>query len=934
MPLSWNEIKDRAVNFSKEWKDAFNENADGKPFLVAFFNVFGINQRKVGTFEFRVKKLDDHDGYIDMLWKGNLLIEMKSRGKDLGKAWRQANDYMQLLKQYELPRYVLLCDFARFRLIDLEGGEPLEFRLEELVNNVHLFGFVAGYFSRPSQPEDAVNIAAAELMGRLHDDMKEAGYTGHELEKYLVRLLFCLFADDTGIFEPRGIFYDYLALKTNEDGSDLGLHLAQIFQVLNTPPQNRQLTLDENLAQFPYVNGQLFAEQLLFASFNSKMRKTLIACCHLDWGRISPAIFGSMFQSVMNPVERRNLGAHYTSEKNIMKLIRPLFLDKLWEELENSRNSSYKLKALHKKIASLRFLDPACGCGNFLVITYREIRLLELAILKQLFQFDDASQTRHVNLSLVCDVDRFYGIESEEFPAQIAQVAMWLMDHQMNQQASQEFGEYYVRLPLKASAKITHGNALRTDWNDLIELLPWESHEVNPRFNYILGNPPFIGKHLQNASQKSDMELVMGGIKGAGVLDYVTAWYIKAAQYLQVNNNNDSEISYQTQVAFVSTNSISQGEQVGVLWNELFNQYKIKIHFAHRTFKWGNEARGNAAVHVVIIGFSNFDISEKRIYEYEDIKRESNEIKVKNISPYLVEGSDLLLFSRSHPINNVPEMIYGSKPVDDSNLLMDEHEKETYLNLEPSGAKFIRKMLSSHEFLHGKERYCFWLVDAHPQEIKSLPYLTERIKKVRLFREKSTKLSVREQAMIPSLFSEIRQPKDNFVLIPTHSSENRHYIPFGFFDKDIIVSNSCTALPNASFYHFGIISSLMHYTWIIYTCGRLESRIRYSNSLVYNNFPWPESPAEKQREAIEKAAQQVLDARKQFPGSSLADLYDPLTMPPALVKAHRELDRLVDLAYRRQPFPSETKRIEFLFELYDKYTAGLFPAEKKKKKVK
>jgi hypothetical protein len=930
MPLSWNEIKDRALKFTNEWNDAFNEDADAKPFLVAFFNVFGINQRKLATFEYRVKKLDEHNGYIDMLWKGNLLVEMKSRGKDLDKAYTQAMDYMQCLPQYELPKYLLLSDFVRFRLHSFEDGSITEFRLEELAANVHHFGFIAGYMKCTYKPEDPVNIEAAELMGRLHDDLKESGYSGHELEKYLVRLLFCLFADDTSIFEPRGIFEDYLQIKTNDDGSDLGMHLAQLFQVLNTPPHRRHTTLDESLAQFPYVNGQLFDEQLSFASFSSRMRSTLLSCCHLDWSLISPAIFGSMFQSVMNPVERRNLGAHYTSEKNIMKVIRPLFLDKLWGDFEAAKGIPGKLRALHKRIASLRFLDPACGCGNFLVITYREIRMLELAILRQLFKFDDASQTRNINMSLVCDVDRFYGIEYEEFPAQIAQVAMWLTDHQMNMLASQEFGEYYVRLPLKSSAKIVHGNALRTDWDNLIELLPWEVKEGNPRFNYIFGNPPFIGKQLQNVSQKSDMELVFSGVKGAGVLDYVTAWYIKAAQYLEKNNIANSP--GRTTVAFVSTNSVSQGEQVGILWNELFNRYKLKIHFAHRTFKWGNEARGNAAVHVVIIGFSNFDIADKQIYEYENINGEAQEVKVRNINPYLVEGKDFTITARTRPLNFVPEMIYGSKPVDDGNLLMTEEEKDEYLSIEKEGENFIKPILSSHEFLHGKNRFCFWLADGNPSELRGLNHLMNRIQKVKEFREKSTKTSVRMQANTPYLFSEIRQPKSNYVLIPRHSSENRRFIPFGFFDKEVIVSDSCTALPNATSFHFGIISSSMHMVWVKFICGRIKSDFRYSNVLVYNNFPWPENPTEKQKEAIEKAAQNVLDARAAFPGSSLADLYDPLTMPPPLVKAHQELDKAVDLAYRPQPFINETKRMEFLFELYDKYTAGLFVPEKKKRK--
>ena len=934
MALGWNEIKERAVKFSKEWENTSNENADAKPFLVEFFNVFGISSRKVSTFEHKVKKLGEYDGYIDLLWKGTILIEMKSRGKNLDRAYQQARDYMPGLKQYELPKYILISDFENFRLYDLDEDKRTDFQFKDFVNNVQLFGFIAGYQQRTYKAEDPVNIEAAYLMGKLHDALKEAGYSGHELEKYLVRLLFCLFADDTTIFEKQS-FLEYIINKTNEDGTDSGMHLAQLFQVLNTPLDKRQKTLDESLAVFPYVNGQLFEEQLSFASFNSRMRDTLLECCHLDWSKISPAIFGSMFQSVMDKDARRNLGAHYTSEKNILKLIKPLFLDKLWQEFETVKRNSNKLKAFHRKIASLRFLDPACGCGNFLVITYRELRLLELAILKEL---QKGQQVIDLESLMQCNVDRFYGIEYEEFPAQIAQVALWLIDHQMNMLISLEFGEYFVRLPLRKSAKIIHGNALRTDWDSMIELLPWEIKTDREQFDYILGNPPFVGKQMQNAAQKSDMELIFSGVNGAGVLDYVTAWYMKAAQYLQKHNIPDltltasqSQTGLFTRVAFVSTNSISQGEQVGLLWNELFNHYKIKIHFAHRTFKWGNEAKANAAVHVVIVGFSNFDIPEKLIYEYDNIKGEPHELKVKNINPYLVEGKDFVLFSRIKPINNVPEMIYGSKPVDDGNLLLDEEKKIEYLQLEPEGAMYIKQILSSHEFLHGKNRYCFWLQFANPTDLKSLTYLNKRIKCVKEFREKSAKASVRKQSLTPYLFSEIRQPQRNYILIPRHSSENRRFIPFGFFNKDIIVSDSCIALPNASLYHFSIISSTMHMVWVKYICGRIKSDFRYSNVLVYNNYPWPENPSDKQKEAIESSAQNVLDVRLAFPNSSLADLYDPLTMPPALVKAHQELDKAVDLAYRPQPFTSETKRIEFLFELYDKYTAGLFVKEKKKK---
>lgn len=928
MALGWNEIKDRAVKFSKEWEDTTNEEADAKPFLIEFFNVFGISSKRVGTFEHRVKKLDDHDGYIDMLWKGTILIEMKSRGKNLDKAILQAKDYTHGLKQFELPKYILVCDFEKFRLINLEDGAENSFELKDFVKNVKLFGFIAGYTQQSYKVEDSVNINAAYLMGKLHDSLKDAGYTGHELEKYLVRLLFCLFAEDTTIFEKR-LFQEYIENKTNEDGTDLGLHLAQLFQVLNTKPENRQKTLDESLTAFPYVNGQLFAEQLSFASFNTKMRQSLLDCCTLDWSKISPAIFGSMFQSVMDEKQRRNLGAHYTSEKNILKLIKPLFLDKLWAEFESIKSNTNKLKQFQRKIASLRFLDPACGCGNFLVITYRELRLLELEILKLL---QKGQRVLDLESLMQCNVDRFYGIEYEEFPAQIAQVALWLIDHQMNMQISQEFGEYFVRLPLRKSAKIVHGNALRTDWESLIEALPWENETDSKHFNYILGNPPFIGKKEQKQEQKNDMSFIFNGVNGAGLIDYVTAWYIKAAQYLQKHNieNNDNDLN--TCVAFVSTNSISQGEQVGVLWNELFIKYHIKIHFAHRTFKWSNEAKANAAVHVVIIGFSNFDISTKLIYEYDDVKGEPHELKVKNINPYLIEGKDIFVVSRNKPICNVPELVKGSETTDDGHLLINDEDLEVFKLKYPNSLDLLRPFIGGGDFINGKTRWCLWLKNVSPEKYRNIPIITEKIQKVKDFRSSSPKQRTRDWAKFPMLFTEDRQPTTFFLMVPKVSSEKRAYIPFAYLEPINVVNNTASMLPNASIFDFGILQSQMHMSWMRYVCGRTKSDYQYSNKVVYNNYPWPENPTDKQKETIEKAAQKVLDARAEFPNSSLADLYDPLTMPPALVKAHNELDKAVDLAYRPQPFINETKRIEFLFELYDKYTSGLFADQKKKTK--
>jgi len=958
MALSWNEIKERAVKFSKEWAEYSNEEADAKPFLVEFFNIFGIYSKKVATFEHRVKKLDERDGYIDLLWKGTILIEMKSRGKNLDKAFQQAKDYLHGLKQHELPKYILVSDFEIFKLYDLEEENSVEFKISELVNNVQSFGFLLGYQKKVYKEQDPANIKAAELMGKLHDRLKEIGYDGHPLEVYLVRLLFCLFAEDTTIFNKQQ-FQDYIEFRTNEDGSDLAPKLQELFQVLDTPGEKRFKNLDEQLAEFPYVNGKLFQEILPMASFDTKMRSALLDCCYIDWSKISPAIFGSMFQSVMNPKERRNLGAHYTSETNILKLIKPLFLDELWAEFESVKNNKNKLPEFHKKISQLKFLDPACGCGNFLVITYRELRLLEIAVLRALNKsgqgFLDVSEI------IWLDVDMMCGIEYEEFPARIAEVAMWLIDHQMNMLISNEFGQYFARLPLKKSANIVHGNALQVDWNNLdkaktydiqanitnvfklnepnetYEVLNIYSKEVNINpthsvqaqqngkceYDYIIGNPPFIGKNVKSEEQKLDLERLFYGIKGTGVLDYVCGWYLKAAQLIQ---------NTKTKCAFVSTNSIVQGEQVGVLWNLLFSHYKIKIHFAHRTFDWSNEASRNAAVHCVIVGFANFDIPSKRLFDYEDIHGEPFEVVVKNINPYLVEGKDFALLSRTKPLCNVPSILFGSKLVDDGNYLFTEEEKKQFLAQEPQSKEFFKEILSGDEFLNGRKRYCLWLKDISPSKLKELKLVNERVSNVKLFRLKSTKIPTQKAATYPTLFAELRQPESDFLLVPLTSSENRKYIPLGFFSKDFIVTNSCSVITNATLFHFGILSSVMHIAWVKYTCGRLESRFRYSNTIVYNNYPFPDNPNDKQRKAIETAAQKVLDARLDFPNSSLAELYDPLAMPPSLVKAHNELDKAVDLAYRNVAFTNEANRMVYLFELYEKYTADLFTKEKSKRK--
>ena len=919
MPLSWNEIKDRALKFSREWADEASEDAEAKSFWDGFFEVFGVPRRRVGTFEKRVKKLDGKDGFIDLLWKGVLLVEHKSRGKDLDRAHAQARDYFAGLSDAELPKYLLVSDFARFRLYDLESGEPpVEFGLSDLHKQVKRFGFIAGYQARTYKDEDPVNVQAAERMGRLHDALKAAGFDGHALEVLLVRLLFCLFADDTGIF-PRHAFSELIAQRTGADGVDLGMWLAQLFQVLDTPIEKRQKTLDAQLAEFPYVNGLLFKESLPLAGFNAAMRQQLLDAAALDWSRISPAIFGSMFQSVMDAKARRNLGAHYTSEKNILKLIGPLFLDGLKAELEKIGAHEARLREFHAKLGTLRFLDPACGCGNFLVIAYRELRLIELEVLNRLYAKQGSVFTR-VGDHVLVDVDQFYGIEIEEFPAQIAQVALWLMDHQMNLQVAERFGEYFARLPLAKSPTIVHGNALRIDWASVV---PKE------KLSYILGNPPFIGHQWRNAEQMADMERIWGKKGRYGRLDYVTAWYRMAADFMVERQR--------IRCAFVSTNSICQGEQVGILWAYLLAQ-GVKIHFAHRTFQWTNEARGGAAVHCVIVGFGFEKTGERWLFDYATPGSEPHLMRVGNISPYLVAAPDVLLPSRSETPLGLPPIYKGSQPTDGGHLILDDDERQALVKAEPEAGRFLRRYIGGDELINGRPRWCLWLKEAMPTELARLPKVLERVALVRDARLRSPTQQVRDYAAFPTLFTQDRQPSGTYIAIPEVSSENRRIIPMAFLDASIVASNKIQMVVGAARVHFGVLMSAMHMAWMRAVCGRLESRYSYSPA-VYNNFPWPEPIDDKACSAIESAAQGVLDARAAFPDSTLADLYDPLTMPPALVKAHQQLDRAVDAAYlaaekaagRKAPkLGTDAERVAFLFERYQALTS-LLPVAKPKK---
>lgn len=909
MPLSWNEIRQRAIKFSREWEGEARESAEYASFWNEFFEVFGIRRRTVASFQEPVRKLSGDYGFIDLFWKGTVLVEHKSLGKSFDRAESQAFDYIQALcnegREDECPRYVIISDYRRIKLFDLEpddGALPLigrthcaehEFALKDLHKNVHLFAFIPGYRQYRHHDEAPVNLKAVKLLSDLHIELEKSGYAGHDLEVFLVRVLFCLFADDTGIFE-RDSFKLYVENKTREDGSDLGIHLARVFQVLNTPTEKRQANLDEDLAAFPYVNGGLFAENLNFADFNRAMRESLLKCADFDWAAISPAAFGSLFQGIMDAKTRRELGAHYTSEADILKLIRPLFLDELRAELEAAKNDrssrkKQRLENLLAKLPTLKFFDPACGCGNFLIIAYRELRLLEIDVLKEIYAREKASVA--LQFFSRVDVDQFYGIEIEEWPARIAEVSLWLMDHKMNQRLSLIFGELYVRIPLKKSPNIHVANALTTDWKNV--LAPEDC-------SYVLGNPPFAGRRYRTPEQIKEV----ASFFSYRDIDYVACWYKKAAQFIA-----GTRIS----VGFVSTNSITQGEQVAALWPELFAM-GVKIRFAYNTFSWQSEASGKAHVHVVIIGFGLEDVPVKTIYETSDLTGPITSFTAKNINGYLVDAPNVALPIRSTPICDVPKMLNGNVPLDGDALKI---EREDFPKFE--GCRFIKKLIGGRELLRNEERYVLWLVGANPTEIRKDARIMERVALCRERRLAMKDAGTRKLAETPTVFRDTNNPQ-NYIALPMVSSERREYLPMAYLDGNTIPTNQVQIIPDATLYHFGILTSAMHNAWMRQVCGRLKSDYRYSAGIVYNNFIWPTGVSAKAREKIEALAQRILDARATYingQGSSLADLYDPLAMPGDLLRAHRALDLAVDKLYRKAPFASERERVEHLFALYE-----------------
>ena len=804
-------------------------------------------------------------------------------------------------------RFVITTDFETLVAFDLNADERLETSLDELSRNYAFFLPLAGYEKAVMYSEHPADLKASEKMGQLFDLIRERNDLSkpadiHALNVFLTRLLFCFYAEDTGIFTERQMT-STLEACTREDGSDVDQFFSDLFTVLNLPDQSpERQRMPEHFRQFRYVNGGLFRADEPIPEFGRKGRRILLDCGSLDWSQINPDIFGSMFQAVIDEEQRGNLGQHYTSVSNIMKVIQPLFLDTLHAELEKSRQSEKRLKELLLRLQNLRIFDPACGSGNFLIIAYKELRKLEMEIINALNALGKQAEMYYSGIKLT----QFYGIEIDDFAHEVATLSLWLAEHQMNMMFKEKFGYAEAALPLRDGGNIICDNSLRRDWE---EVCPLKDEQGNEYEVYICGNPPFLGNGGRSDEQNKDMAAVFSGFKSHGMLDFVANWFWKGAQY--ITNQN-------AQLALVSTNSICQGDQVATLWPAIF-KLGLKIRFAYPTFTWRNHAKQNAGVHVVIIGIANGDCVKDRTL-FKALNNDStHRVEVKNISPYLLDAGDVTVESRSSALCAVSEMTYGNKPVDGGNLLLTSSEKDALISQDPGAKKWIKKLVGAEEFINAKERWCLWLLGATTDDIDRMPRVKERVEAVRSMRLSSRDTGARKLAERPHLFRDLKNP-ESYILVPCHSSERRHYVPLGFLSSEVISSNANLMIPNATLYEFGILTSEIHNDWMRAVAGRLESRYRYSATLVYNTFPWPDA-SEAKRKHIESLAEEVLLIREDYPDKSLADLYDPDKMPAPLLAAHKALDRAVEALYRDRPFRDASERLEHLFNRYEKLIA-------------
>lgn len=911
--------KTAAIEFAKRWAGKGYEKGESQRFWLDLLeNVYGVSKpTEFVRFEEQVQL--DNTSFIDvMIPSTRTMIEMKSLGKDLRKPipqsdgkklspFQQAQRYILGLPVSQHPKWIVTCNFAEFDVYDMENpkGEPQRILLKDLGTDYYRLQFLVAEGIDHLKKEMEVSMKAGEIVGRLYDALiKQYDMDDPMSSRYLnilcVRLVFCLYAEDAGVFGRHDMFHDYMAHYPTED---MRMALIRLFEELNTPLDKRSKYDKPMLAAFPYTNGGLFAEEIEIPQFTDEIRSTLLlhASLDFDWSQISPTIFGGVFESTLNPETRRSGGMHYTSIENIHKVIDPLFLTALkgeFTDIVEEKVFKLRLKRLHAfqdKLSSLTFFDPACGSGNFLTETYLSLRRLENEVIKTIYAIEPLDAfTNPIKVS----IQQFYGIEINDFAVTVATTALWISEAQMMAETERIVHHDLDFLPLKTYANIHEGNALRTDW-----------HEVCPHPDYIIGNPPFVGARLMSPEQKDDMLYVFGkDWKNLGNIDYVGAWYKRSAELMKGTS---------IQTALVSTNSISQGEQVANLWAPLMKD-GLKINFAHRTFRWDSEASLKAHVHVVIVGFSYVDNHNKFIFD------NGQTIKAAHINPYLVDASDIFIYSRSKPISDVPEIGIGNQPIDGGNYLFEKEEKEDFIKQEPKSAQYFHLWYGAVEFIHQKPRYCLWLGDCSPREINEMPLCKQRVENVRELRLASKRKSTLKLADKPTRFQVENMPDGDSIIIPKVSSERRRYVPMGFIHKGTFASDLVFLIPNATLYHFGILESNVHMAWMRVVCGRLKSDYRYSKDVVYNNFPWPDglpSFGEDVRSRIEQTAQAILDARAKYPDSSLADLYDPMTMPYDLLDAHRRNDRVVMEAYGFSTKMTESECVAKLFEMYSKLTA-------------
>ena len=879
-------LQDRARRFAETFHDESYEKGETSTFYNDFFDIFERSRRDVARYEHQVKNLQGNTAFIDLFWPGVLLVEQKSTGKDLKVAMEQAEEYYETLSVREKPRYILACDFQTWHLLDLDSKTDHKFDLADLPDNIHLFHFMQ-VNDEEQLPTDPVSIEASYKMALLHDALKENRYNQSDMEYLLTRITFCLFADYVDIFKP-GIFWNYINKDQKAGATELGGKLVKLFDTLNRDDQDREKNLPDELKEFPYVNGDLFGTRITIPNFDLKSRTLLFEAAKFDWSKISPAIFGSLFQSTMSGAERRSTGAHYTPEENIMKVINPLFLDELQVEFETickKTNRRKALEAFQDKLAKLTFFDPACGAGNFLIIAYREIRRLETEVIKRMRTRDKSLNA--LLLSKV-DVDQFYGIEINPFSAKIAETSMWMMDHMMNRELGDALGNVYARIPIKKSPKIMCGDALEINWNDVLDSV---------KCSYVLGNPPFGGSKKTSKLQKKQLLKTTGKT----TLDYVCCWFAKAAEYA----------AHYTRVGLVSTNSTTHGEQVGLFW-PLLERHGMVMDFAYTTFAWDSDTRGKAHVHVVILGFCKDNKRAKRLF-LNDVEHNP-----AYISPYLLGMSSKspIVNTSTKALNGLPMMRLGTMPIDGGNYTFTKQEKEEFLRVEPRAAKYFRPYINADEFINGRQRWILFLRDTDPADMRRMPHVMERVRIVESMRKSSSREATR--SLPPTEFDLDVIPDAPFLVIPRVSSETRDYVPIGYLKPPMIPSDATLVVEHASIGLFGLLISRMHMVWLDGIGGKLTSRYRYSKGIVYNTFPVPDGNLD----ALETYAKDVLNARKKHPNSTLADLYDRRAMPSELRRAHRALDRKVDRMYRSSGFKSDQERLGCLLELYDKMQTG------------